>query len=264
MFHSLDEIGYIPVHRALVLHCTRHALRHLDRSAAAEITVIRTFFHGVDGAHATVALQAHAAVRVEILPRRLLRAGEQAATHGDAGAHAQGLHNMPWARDAPVRKNRDAMRASKLGDVENRRSLRATASAYLLCSANGANAHAHSQRVHAAIDKVFGLPFRDHVPADDLQLFELLFHPPNNLMLEDAVTLATVDDNGVHASSNQSAHAVPVTLPCPDSGGHHKAAVFVLGRERELGVFFQVGPGDHRHEAALLRRDWKFPLLGFP
>mmetsp|Transcript_29217 Transcript_29217/g.77926 ORF Transcript_29217/g.77926 Transcript_29217/m.77926 type:complete len:258 (+) Transcript_29217:213-986(+) len=202
VLESLNQIRQVAVHRALVLHRPGHALCHFHGGPTTEIAVVRALLHGIDGAHAAVPLQPHASVRVGVLAGSLLRAGKQAATHRRSGAQAQGLDDVPRARDATIRQDRNPMRASELGDAVNRRSLRSATSAHLLGRADGADAHSHAEGVHAAINKMLRLPHRDDISADDLQVRELGLHPTDDVMLEGAITLAAVHDDGVHAGSH--------------------------------------------------------------
>mmetsp|Transcript_101284 Transcript_101284/g.321657 ORF Transcript_101284/g.321657 Transcript_101284/m.321657 type:complete len:617 (+) Transcript_101284:1-1851(+) len=259
---ALDQIGDVPVHGALVLHGPAHALGHLDGARGAEVPVVRALPHGIDGAHAAVELQARAVVGVEVLARGLLGASQQAPAHGHAGSHAKRLDDVPRAADAAVCQHRHAVRSRQARDVVDSGRLRAAAGADLLRRADGADAHAHAQGVDAALDEVLGLALRDDVAADDLEAGELLLHPAEDVVLEGAVALAAVDDNGVHARGDQRSDPVSVARPGAHRGRHHEGPLLVLRGQRVVCLLFQVSAGDERHKVPRVGHDGQLALLG--
>mmetsp|Transcript_55929 Transcript_55929/g.107957 ORF Transcript_55929/g.107957 Transcript_55929/m.107957 type:complete len:208 (+) Transcript_55929:330-953(+) len=84
VFHAHNQIWHELVQRAFVLHCARHTLGHFYGRRCSEVAVVRAFLHSLDGTHTSVALEAHAALRVKVLAWRLLGACKQAAAHDAA------------------------------------------------------------------------------------------------------------------------------------------------------------------------------------
>mmetsp|Transcript_62664 Transcript_62664/g.204517 ORF Transcript_62664/g.204517 Transcript_62664/m.204517 type:complete len:218 (-) Transcript_62664:59-712(-) len=120
---ALHQVGDEAVHRALVLDGARDSLCHLDGAGRTEVSVVGALLHGVDGAHASVALQADAGVGVKVLTWRLLCACQQAAAHRCPRPQAQRLDDVPWAGNATVRQDRNAVRPRELGDAVHGRGL---------------------------------------------------------------------------------------------------------------------------------------------
>mmetsp|Transcript_133651 Transcript_133651/g.285804 ORF Transcript_133651/g.285804 Transcript_133651/m.285804 type:complete len:306 (-) Transcript_133651:760-1677(-) len=233
---ALGKVGQVSVHGALVLHRARDALCHLHRAEGAEVAVIGSLFHGIDGAHAAIPLQAHAVVCVEILTRRLLRAGEQTPAHCSSGSKAEGLHNVPWARDATIRDDGHAVLFGKLCNLVDSRGLGPPAGADLLRGADRADAHAYTKGVGATFQEVLGLPLRDNIACHHLETGELLLHPLDHVTLEHAVPLAAVDDDCVDASADKHSHAVTVRHPGAHCRGHPELPILVFRGQGELCV----------------------------
>mmetsp|Transcript_88888 Transcript_88888/g.231696 ORF Transcript_88888/g.231696 Transcript_88888/m.231696 type:complete len:539 (+) Transcript_88888:248-1864(+) len=258
----LAEVGHVGPHGALVLDRARHALRHLDGGRAAEVAVVRALLHGLQRAHAAVALEPHAVVGEEILPWGLLCAGQHAAAHGGARPHAQGLHDVPWAADATVRDDGNAVPPRELRHVVHGGGLRPPARAHLLRGADRADAHAYAQGVNTAVDEVLGLPLRDHVATDHLEVRKLLLHPPDDVVLKMAVALAAVDDDSVHARIHQGPGPVAVAGAGADARSYAELALGVLGGEGELRALLQVRAGNEGDETTVLAHDGQLTLLG--
>mmetsp|Transcript_65942 Transcript_65942/g.190243 ORF Transcript_65942/g.190243 Transcript_65942/m.190243 type:complete len:269 (-) Transcript_65942:763-1569(-) len=249
------------MHRALVLNSAGDALRNLQGSGCAKVPVVGALLHRVDGPHAAVALQAGAVFCIDVLAWRLLRAGQQASAHRGASAEAQGLDDVPRARDAAIGEDRDAPRARVLRHVEDRRGLGPSTSADLLGGADGADAHADAEPIHAAVDEVLCLRLGDNVAADDLQVGELLLHPPKHLVLEDAIPLAAVHDDGVHTGGDQRAHPVFVTGPRPDGRRNPQTVPLVLRSVRVVRRLLQVRPRHKRHQSVVRGDHGQLALL---
>mmetsp|Transcript_79933 Transcript_79933/g.193697 ORF Transcript_79933/g.193697 Transcript_79933/m.193697 type:complete len:530 (-) Transcript_79933:2-1591(-) len=262
MAEALHQVGDVLVYGTLVLHGPAHPLGHLDGARCAKVAVVGAFPHGVDGSHASVGLQPHAVLGVEVVAGGLLGACKQASAHCCAGAHAERLHNVARAPNASVRQDRHTVRTRQLCYVVDSRGLRPAACADLLRCADGADAHAHSESVHAAVNEVLGLALGDDVAADDLQIRVLLLHPTDDVVLERAVSLAAVHHYGVHTCGDQCPDSVPIARPGAHCCSHHEAALFVLRSQGVVCLLAQVRACNQRHELPGLGYDRELAFLG--
>ena len=70
------------------------------------------------------------------------------------------------------------------------------ASAHLLRGDAGADAHAHSERGHAALEEVLRRALGEDVAAGNLENGDLIREPADDVVLEGAIHLAAVRDDG--------------------------------------------------------------------
>mmetsp|Transcript_4484 Transcript_4484/g.9725 ORF Transcript_4484/g.9725 Transcript_4484/m.9725 type:complete len:316 (+) Transcript_4484:285-1232(+) len=168
---------------------------------------------------------------------------------------------MTWAGDASIRDNWNIVLACQLRHVVHCRGLSSPASTHLLCRADGANAHADSQTICSTVDQVLCLALGDNISSDDLQLWELLLDPLDHVMLEGAVSLAAVNDNGIDTCSMKQLHAVFVLWARANGGGHTQPLLLILGCQRELGVLCQVLSRNDGCDLTILGHDWQLSLF---
>mmetsp|Transcript_115969 Transcript_115969/g.247862 ORF Transcript_115969/g.247862 Transcript_115969/m.247862 type:complete len:313 (+) Transcript_115969:382-1320(+) len=262
MLHALDKVRQVLLQAALVQDRARHALCHLHRAAGPEIAVVGTLLHGIDGAHPAIPLQARPILCEEILPRRLLCAGQHATAHRRTCSQAQRFENVPRAPDATISDDRHAMCPRKPGDVVHGGCLATAASGDLLGCADGTDAHADAERVDTAVDEVLRLKPCDDVPANDLQVRELRLHPLYHSVLENTVTLAAVDNDCIYTRSYECVHPVPVGVAGAHRSSYDEVVVRIRRREGKLGALFQVCPRHQGDEATLIRDNRQLPFLG--
>mmetsp|Transcript_51612 Transcript_51612/g.109666 ORF Transcript_51612/g.109666 Transcript_51612/m.109666 type:complete len:535 (+) Transcript_51612:195-1799(+) len=260
---ALGQVRDVAVDRALVLDGARHTLCNLESGVCTEITVVGSFLHGINGPHATVSLESHSVVSVEVLTWGLLCSCQQTAAHCGTSAKGQGLHDVTRAADATIRQDRDSELASVLRDVVHSRGLCPAASAHFLCSADGPDAHSDSKSICAAIDQVLCLSLGHDVARNYLQLRELCLHPPDHLVLEHAVTLAAVHDDSVNTSLNQGTNAVAISRSGAHSSSDHQVLAAILGGMGVVCILLQVSSGHKRNQALVLGDDRELALLGF-
>mmetsp|Transcript_39317 Transcript_39317/g.88395 ORF Transcript_39317/g.88395 Transcript_39317/m.88395 type:complete len:300 (-) Transcript_39317:767-1666(-) len=261
MPEALGEVGQIEVHRPLVLHSAGHALGDLHRGSGAEVAIVGALLHGVDGAHAAILLQALAILGIKVLPWRLFCTSEEASAHCRPSAKAKRLHDMPRTGDAAISENGHAIGPRQFRNIVDRRGLGPAASTDLLRGADGADAHANTEGVGPAIEEVFRLQFRDDVACHDLQRREFLLHPRHHVALKHAVSLAAVDDDGIHIGSNESPYTITVLWSRAHRCCHHEALLLVLCRKRIVSTVHQVLACHQGDEALVLGQDRQFPFL---
>mmetsp|Transcript_20966 Transcript_20966/g.40110 ORF Transcript_20966/g.40110 Transcript_20966/m.40110 type:complete len:260 (-) Transcript_20966:1017-1796(-) len=216
MFDALQKVWNIVMKRTFILDATRNSLCNFELRLRAKIAVVGALLHGIDGAHATIPLQANSVVRIEVFPGRLLGPCQQTAAHHGARPQAQCLHNVTGARNSTICNDWHSKHMSKLCDIVHGGGLRPPTSADFLSGANGTDAHTYTQGICTAIDEILCLPLRDNVTGDYLEIWKFLFHPPDHLMLVDAIALTAVNADGIHAGADQGPCAVPVFWARPD------------------------------------------------
>mmetsp|Transcript_31015 Transcript_31015/g.66715 ORF Transcript_31015/g.66715 Transcript_31015/m.66715 type:complete len:550 (-) Transcript_31015:64-1713(-) len=258
---TLHQVGKVTMNGTLVLHGSRHALGNLDGGRSAEVSVVRTLLHSVDGAHTTVALEADAAVGVKVLAWSLLGASQEASAHRGASTQGKRLHDVARAANAAICQDRDSELTGELSDVVDGRGLGSAAGADFLCGADGADAHPHSESVGAAVDEILRLTLRHDVASDDLHGWEVGLDPPDHVVLEDAVSLAGVDDDGIDPDLHELAHAVLVSRASTNGGGNHQLLLRILRREGEVGVLLEIGSGHQSDELSVGGDDGELALL---
>ncbi|KAI3492777.1 hypothetical protein L1887_42574 [Cichorium endivia] len=270
------EVRQELLHRALVLHGARHALSHLDGVALGKVALRRgvlvggelvrlgsalargasdlallLVLHGLDGAHATVALEA-LAVAVEVVAGRLGGAGKQTAHHDGAGTERERLGNVAHVRDAAVGNDGHAELGGELGDGVHGGTLGTADGHDLLGDADGAGAHADTQSVGTRSDEAGRLLTRHNVAGDDVNVREGGLDPLDHLDLVHRVALRRVEDDHIQAGLDEQRETLAVRGTRADGGGAVELlAVRALACEREVLVLEQVGAGEQRDEAAL-------------
>jgi hypothetical protein len=147
---------------------------------------------------------------VEVLARRLRRAGKEPAHHDRTRAEGERLDDVADVRHASVGDHGDAKAGRKLGDIVYSRGLWAADSHNFLGDTDGPGAHADAKAVRTGSDELRGLLARHDVAGDDLKRGVRRLDPANHVDLENAVPLRAVENDDVQTGVDEKREPLPV------------------------------------------------------
>ena len=227
---AASELRHDGLHVARVGNHTLDALRNeiLVGLVVLEVAGARTLavLEGGHGAHAAID-HVLAAVGVDLLTRRLLRAGENRAEHNGIGACCESLRNIAGKLDAAVGDDRDAAAAKRFGRVIDGCKLRNANAANNARGADGARTNAHLDSVRAALGKCKGRLARGNVAGDDVNLREVLDDVLRHVHDALGVAMGGIDHHNVHAGLGELLDALNIALAAGDGGRNAKTVLVV-------------------------------------
>ena len=242
------------LHRSLVGHAAGNALGHQllhVLRVGLEVAVLRAVLHGLQRAHAAIALELTAVVD-DGVAGALLGASHQRAYHHARSAGCQRLHHVARIAQSAIGDEGHAGALQGAEHIVDGAQLGHAHTGHHTRGADAARAYAHLHGVGTVLHQQAGSLAGGNVAHHNvnilkrgLGLAQLLHHALR-------VAMGRVDDNGVGTGTHQRLHAVERVNGDTHAGSHAQAALVVLAGHGLVLCLGDVLIGDEAHQAASL------------